>query len=440
MKKNPFQKRKRRMPVTGALLGLASAIAVLGFSQFFLDPTDIYEHTADQARPDAAQDDRIGLGRWSALLTLPHDMLGSMRPEVAGIPTGDTAPSKPRLASAEHKNNTPPKDTPFSPKGFVPSDPSAARGQREAEATRPQTTPTPAASPDTQPAPSQPRTAAPSPAKPAPGSHLFTRWTAPIAKRQGAETLLLLGVDSRDGEQARSDTIILATVPPGGGKIHLLSIPRDTYVPVKGHGRTKINHAMTYGGAKLLEQTVENFLGVPIDHTVTVDFDGFRQAIDTLGGVDLTVEKDMHYDDPTDDTHIHLTKGQKLENGRQALDYARFRHDAEADTGRMRRQQALLRAMMQKGGQPANWSKLLKLTDILGDHVKTDVPLGEMIRLFMAYGDLQNSQIETLTLKGENQISPRDHLWYFYPDTAEVSRLNRQLLQLRRGIDTNGNP
>ncbi|HEU4964931.1 MAG TPA: LCP family protein [Bacilli bacterium] len=309
--------------------------------------------------------------------------------------------------------------------------------------TRPQTEAVRKGQPETLPSPAEHTTQPPNRAKrsgpDSPAKNLSIGHTSPDRESQAAQTILLLGVDSREGERARSDTIILATVPPAGGTIHLLSIPRDTYVPVRGHGYTKINHAMTYGGAKLLKQTVENFLGVKIDHTATIDFEGFRQIIDKLGGVDLTVEKTMNYDDPTDGTHIHLVKGQAIQNGAQALDYARFRHDEEADTGRMRRQQALLRAMMQKGGQPSQWGKLFELTDIVGDHVKTDIPLGEMVRLFMAYGNIRSDQIQTLSLKGENKISPQDHLWYFYADPTQVADVSRQLQQLKRGMDTNGN-
>ena len=100
-------------------------------------------------------------------------------------------------------------------------------------------------------------------------------------KAKQAQTFLLLGVDSRRGERARSDSILLAAVPNGGGNVRLMSIPRDTYTHVPGHGYTKINHAMSYGGVSLMKSTVEEFLNVPVDHVLTVDFDGFRKVVDT---------------------------------------------------------------------------------------------------------------------------------------------------------------
>lgn len=258
----------------------------------------------------------------------------------------------------------------------------------------------------------------------------FNRLTTTSNK---VETFLLLGVDSRGAERARSDTILLAVVPEAGGQIQLLSIPRDTRVSVPGHGMTKINHAMTYGGVPLIKKSVENFLKVPIDHTVTVDFEGFRKVVDTMGGLPVVVEKNMNYDDPTDGTSIHLQKGQTLKNGKQALDYARFRNDPEADTGRMRRQQAVIRAIIQKGGEPAQWGRVFTLAGILGDHVKTDLPPREWTRYAIAYGGSTQEKVTTLKLNGVNRISPYDNLWYFYVEDAERERISRQLNQLRRG-------
>ncbi|ASS73898.1 hypothetical protein CIG75_02180 [Tumebacillus algifaecis] len=256
----------------------------------------------------------------------------------------------------------------------------------------------------------------------------------PNKQSKKVETFLLLGVDSRrKGDRARADTIMLVTVPELGGDVHMLSIPRDTHVQVEGHGYTKINHAMSYGGVPLLKRTVQNFLGVPVDHTVLVDFDGFRKVVDQIGGLELKAEKAMDYDDPSDGTSIHLQAGQKLATGKLALDYARFRHDVEADTGRMRRQQQVIRAMIQQGGKPDNWGRMFKLAEIAGEHVKTDVPPREWVRLVMSYAYNKPEQIQTLKIEGVNRISDSDHLWYFFVTDQERRRLRSVLEQLRRG-------
>jgi polyisoprenyl-teichoic acid--peptidoglycan teichoic acid transferase len=238
-------------------------------------------------------------------------------------------------------------------------------------------------------------------------------------------TVLFLGVDSRKGEQARADTIMLAVVNPQRQDIHILPIPRDTYVQVPGHGYTKMNHAMFYGGVPLMKETVSRFLKEPVDYTVVLDFEGFKRVVDEMGGIHVFVEKDMDYDDPTDGTHIHLRRGAQVLNGKQALDYSRFRHDAEADTGRMRRQQQVLRAMIQEGKSVEHWPKWFNLTQILGDHVKTDVPPLTLIRLTkeLAIG-LSPEKIQTEYMHGVNQIRSSDGLWYFFVTEEERRRLH----------------
>src|ERR1044071_5025541 len=102
-----------------------------------------------------------------------------------------------------------------------------------------------------------------------------------------AQTVLLIGSDRRwtgvDG--ARSDTIMLARIEPSRHRIALLSIPRDLYVSIPGHGHDRINMAFHYGGERLLTQVVRETFGVTIDHFVEVDFRGFKNVVDKLGGV-----------------------------------------------------------------------------------------------------------------------------------------------------------
>lgn len=259
-------------------------------------------------------------------------------------------------------------------------------------------------------------------------SNRLTNTEVPIG-----QTFLLVGIDSRKGEAARSDTIMLVTLPPSGSNLYLMSIPRDTYAHVPGHGLTKLNHAMSYGGVSLMKRSVESLLNIKIDHTVAIDFEGFRQVVDQLGGLDLVVEKNMRYSDSTDGTNIHLKRGQLLSTGKLALDYARFRADAMADTGRMQRQQRVIRAMIQKGSQPSSWPTLLQTLDILGGHVKTDVAPRDWVTLVMRYSNLRGDGIQTLSLQGENRISDTDHLWYFYVDEVELKKMGVHLQALKRG-------
>jgi LCP family protein required for cell wall assembly len=242
-------------------------------------------------------------------------------------------------------------------------------------------------------------------------------------------TMMLLGIDSRSGEASRSDAILIARLNPKLQTVRLLSVPRDTRVLVPGYGYTKINHAMAYGGVPLLRRTIETFLHIPIHFYAVVDFTGFQEIVDTLGGVVIDVEKQMDYDDPSDGTHIHLHPGPQLLNGRQALGYVRFRHDAEADRGRMRRQQALLRAISQKAWMPRQWANVFPIISRLGRHVETDMPRLMMARLALFYYRISPDAVQTFSLAGQNRIDPSDQIWYFYADEPAKDEAVRQLME-----------
>ena len=104
-------------------------------------------------------------------------------------------------------------------------------------------------------------------------------------------TVLLLGTDSVNGEPARSDTIMLMRFDPRSHTVNQLSVPRDTRVEVPGHGAMKINEAMFWGGPALAVETVERYVGIPINHVMVVDFRGFPRVVDVIGGVDFYVPK-----------------------------------------------------------------------------------------------------------------------------------------------------
>jgi LCP family protein required for cell wall assembly len=175
---------------------------------------------------------------------------------------------------------------------------------------------------------------------------------------------LLVGSDSREGltpqqqeqlngggnaDGKRTDSIILVHVPSGGGKSALVSIPRDSYVPIPGHGSNKINAAFAFGGAKLLTQTVEQVTGVHIDGYLEIGFAGFAGVVDSLGGVDVCVPFDMK----DEDAAIDLKQGCQTLDGPTALGYVRARKsDPRGDIGRAERQRQFLGAVMKKAVNP----------------------------------------------------------------------------------------
>lgn len=179
---------------------------------------------------------------------------------------------------------------------------------------------------------------------------------------------LLVGSDSRQGlspEQqenlatggdigsSRTDTILLVHLPElwSGGRVTMVSIPRDSYVPIPGHGKDKINAAFAMGGAGLLVQTVEQATGLRLDHYAEIGFGGFAGVVDALGGV--TVCPTAPLDDPL--AGINLPAGCQKLNGRNALGYVRTRDTPRADLDRMVNQQQFVAALLRAAGSPAVW-------------------------------------------------------------------------------------
>ncbi len=191
--------------------------------------------------------------------------------------------------------------------------------------------------------------------------------TAPAGERPAETpgyTYLLVGSDSREGLTAeqrkeyatgnaagrRTDSIIRGHVPESGGKPALISIPRDSCVPIPGHGSNKINAAFALGGPNLLVQTVEQVSDLRIDGYVEIGFAGFASVVDSVGGVDMCVPFNMN--DPK--AGINLKKGCQNLSGKNALGYVRARYsDPRGDIGRAERQRQFLAAIMKKAATPS---------------------------------------------------------------------------------------
>ncbi|WP_448061641.1 LCP family protein [Cellulomonas hominis] len=182
-------------------------------------------------------------------------------------------------------------------------------------------------------------------------------------------TYLLAGSDSREGGViednetvgARTDTIMLLQVPESG-PVALISLPRDTYVDIAGHGPAKLNAAFAYGGAPLLVQTVEQLTGLTVDHYVEVGFGGIETIVDAVGGVNVCFDYDVN----DVDSGMVWTAGCADVNGVQALAYARMRKsDPEGDVGRAKRQQQLIGAITSKVSTPSLLFQPGRQTDLI---------------------------------------------------------------------------
>ena len=218
---------------------------------------------------------------------------------------------------------------------------------------------------------------------------------------KGRLNFLLLGIDARKGETvSRTDSIILASVDTQSKQAALLSIPRDTRVQIPGHGLDRINAAIAYGGPESTIKIVEKLLGVPVDYYVMTNFNGFKDIVNTLGGVTIDVEKNMYYYDPTDNFLINLKKGVQRMDGNKAIQYVRFRQDALGDISRTQRQQKFLEALAKEMLQPSTIVKLPKLLPQINKNVETNLGVMDMLSLARAGKDLDNMNIVTETLPG----------------------------------------
>jgi len=186
--------------------------------------------------------------------------------------------------------------------------------------------------------------------------------------------VLLLGSDDVDNV-GRSDTIMVLSLNPRLKRAALLSIPRDSRVYIPGHGLDKINSAYAYGGVELAQKTVEQFLGIQIDYYAEIGFDAFVQAVDELGGVDIEVPdpfgggrglvKHTYYDS------INLKPGYQHLNGKQALQFVRYRNDSDIE--RAKRQQQLLRALVDQKLNIMNSRRLLAAGSKVLEQLNTNI-------------------------------------------------------------------
>ncbi len=206
--------------------------------------------------------------------------------------------------------------------------------------------------------------------------------------------ILLLGVDQRPNEVGpwRSDTMIVVTIDPKSMTAGALSIPRDLYVEIPGYGDRRINMANFLGdaydypggGPGLAMKTIEYNFGIPMHYYIQVNFQGFREIVDYLGGITINVEQEIwdrrYPDGQYGYTTIHIPAGTQLMDGRMALQYARTRHGG-TDFDRLRRQRQVLLAIREKALRLDLIPKIPALASTMGQTVKTDLQLGEVVTL-----------------------------------------------------------
>lgn len=240
---------------------------------------------------------------------------------------------------------------------------------------------------------------------------------SPMPTDQEPLTFLVIGSDSREGlddltnfgsfEGERADVIMLVKIYPSEDRAQILSIPRDLYVPIDGHGSNRINAAYAFGGAPLMVRTVRQATGLPIHHYVEVDFVGFKAIVDEVGGITI----DFPYPARDEKSGLRVEAGRQTLNGDMALAYARSRSYQELrdgswqavnanDIGRTQRQQQLILAILDTLKRPSTVTEAGAVVHSFASHLAIDPALAErsIVELAFHMRGIDASNIETATL------------------------------------------
>jgi LCP family protein required for cell wall assembly len=239
-------------------------------------------------------------------------------------------------------------------------------------------------------------------------------------KEKDPFSVLMLGVDEREGDKGRSDTMIVLTVNPNNKSVNMLSIPRDTRTEIVGKGKQdKINHAYAFGGIPMAMDTVENFLDIPIDYFIEVNMEGFTDMVDAVGGV--KVKNDLEF---TQDGY-HFAKGELTLNGKKALSYTRMRkQDPRGDFGRQTRQRQIIEGVVKEGATLSSLTKFSDIFTVLGKNVKTNLTFDQMVTIQKGYKHVGTS-ITQMELK--EQGTRINNIYYGLVSAEEKQRVQNEL-------------
>lgn len=236
-------------------------------------------------------------------------------------------------------------------------------------------------------------------------------------------TVLLVGMDSRPDEKfmSNTDSLIVASFDQKNKTMVLLSIPRDTQVLLPGKGKEKVNALARLGnGVSSTKQYIQELIGTPIDGYVMTNFQGFKNIVDSLGGITINVEKNMYFDTGDNkDRYIDLKKGTQRLNGTQALQYARFRNDELADISRTSRQQEVLKAIVSEATETRNLPKLPFLIPKIYQSIETDLNMSQLWSLSIALKNREEYEVMNQTLPGKFSVEEGISYWKVEPKKSK---------------------
>lgn len=250
--------------------------------------------------------------------------------------------------------------------------------------------------------------------------------------------ILIMGTDvsnsnKNPGLTGNTDTMLLLNINPQSKKMKVLSIPRDTRVPIPEHRTFKINAANPFGGPELSVKTVSQFLTVPVHRYILINTRALIEAVDAIGGVTVTIPKRVRYHDFHGGLHIDFQKGTQHLTGKQVQEYLRFRHDELGDIGRVQRQQGFLMELTDQFLQPAVLLKAPSLLQIIQHNSKTDLSAMEIVQLVNFGKQLKGAEdVQLVMVPGRPKTI--EGLSYWLADLAPIEEYLNE--HFRIGIAT----
>lgn len=231
-------------------------------------------------------------------------------------------------------------------------------------------------------------------------------------------SVLFLGLDENDLQEGRSDFIMFTLINLETGKITAVSIPRDSKIEIIDDQPDKLNHAYTYSPETAIA-SVEKILDFPIDYYLAVNLNAFEKFIDTIGGIEITAEKNMNY------KSISIDKGEQQMDGETALKYVRFRTDNEGDFGRMRRQQQVLDAIMDQIINIETAANINNFFELAEENIRHNIPLDSLLANAPGLSKISANKFKHERLSGD--IVEIDSLWFVELDSTQLTEIQHDI-------------
>lgn len=274
---------------------------------------------------------------------------------------------------------------------------------------------------------------------------LFDVDSIDMMESDSIKNILLIGQDAREGEERqRSDTMIICSINTHTKKVTLASLMRDMYVPIPGYSNNRINAAYAFGGMELLDEVIEQDFGIPIDGNVEVDFEGFVEAMDVIGGIEIELSGEEAgyistggWEDQGEygnDGTWNLQEGMNTLTPAQALSFARIRHVGNSDWERTDRQRRVIMAAFNKISSSST-AKQLSIADSILPYITTDLSGRELLSYVKTISEAGIKNFESYRIPADGTYSSENisGMSVLVPDLVKNSELLKEYLYGKDG-------